>query len=607
MLHCVTMDASTQPTFRRLPISRFAERTLPRLALASARRRGAAPFLHFIDPATPGAPPRVVTFTGFAEGVARSAALLERLGVGPGDRVLFLAENSPEWQMLALGAQALRAEPAALFTSLGVEAALGIARRVRPRVAVVSGPEAWAKLAPAAAELVAAGLRAIISTVPLPEVAVPAGLPVVIQGEALAAPGPGLELLATLAARAGEEDPFLLLFTSGTTGRPKGVRLPQRAIVHAIDAGNVAVAVGETDLGLHFLPFAHVAGHDQFALALALGQPLVMTARREDLERGLALGPTYLFSVPLVYERIREAVETKLRGLFGPLRRLARGALAGAARVRVDGSTAVRDRLAVVLADRLVGKGVRAKLGGHVRGLYAGGAPSSPALFRFYESLGMPFVELYGMSETAGMISSNLRNGQRRPGVAGLLTPDHEVRVGPDGELLLRGPLLLTGHLEADDDRAAFDAEGFFHTGDLVRADEEGFLRVEGRKKHVLVLSTGKKLSPEPIELAIGAAPGVCGAVLLGEGRPFVSAVVFVAREELSRLAAAGGDAAEALLPRVRAALSAFSEYEKPKRLLVVAGDLQEHPQLLTPTLKVKRDALLAWLGNSVGELYGTA
>jgi long-chain acyl-CoA synthetase len=204
------------------------------------------------------------------------------------------------------------------------------------------------------------------------------------------------------------------------------------------------------------------------------------------------------------------------------------------------------------------------------------------------------------------MITSNLRSGPRRPGVAGFVTPDHETKLGPDGELLLRGPLLLSGHLEPEDDAAAFDAEGFFHTGDLVRVTEDGALRVDGRKKHMLMLSTGKKLSPEPIEQAIGAEPPFQGAVLVGEGRPFVAAVVFVAREELARLAEAGLDAAESLLPRVRAALAGFSEYEKPKRLLVVAGSPAEHPQLLTPTLKVKRDALLAWLGGSVGELYAT-
>jgi long-chain acyl-CoA synthetase len=592
------------PTLR---VERFPERTLPALLLAAARRAPGRTFLRFVDPAAPSAPPREVSFGEFAAGVARAAAFLRSSGVGPGDRVLLLAENSPEWQMVSLGAQLLRAEPAALFASLASEPARAIAGRVRPRAVFVSGEAQWEKLAPSAPALAAAGLAAVLSEGPLP--AVPAGLSTARAADALGPAGPPIPPaeVEALAAAVGPEDPFLLLFTSGTTGRPKGVRLPQRSIVHAIDGGAVATGRTEEDVGLHFLPFGHVAGHDQFALALAERHALVMIARRDDLERALSLRPTYLFSVPLVYERIRAAVEAKVASLPGPVRALARAALAAAARARVDGSRRLADRALARLADRLVGRAVRARLGGAVQGLFAGGAAASPGLFRFFEALGIPLVELYGMSETAGLISSNLFAGPRRAASAGILTPDHEVRFAPDGELLLRGPLLLSGYLEPEDDRGAFDGDGFFHTGDLGRIDGEGFLRIEGRKKHLLVLSTGKKLSPEPVEQAIASAPPFEGAVLLGEGRPFVAAAVFVAREELARLAAAGEDAAEALLPRARAALAAFSEYEKPKRLLVIPGAPADHPELLTPTLKVKRDALLASLGEAVPALFEPA
>lgn len=332
-----------------------------------------------------------------------------------------------------------------------------------------------------------------------------------------------------------------------------------------------------------------------------------MTSRREDLDRALALRPTYLFSVPLVYERIRLAVESRIDGLPGLLRGAVRAGLAAAGRLRVDGSGRPGDRVLAAVADLLVGRPVRKTLGGRVRGLFAGGAPATPALFRFFEALGIPFVELYGMSETAGLISSNLFRGARRPGSAGLPTPDHRIRIAPDGELELQGPLLFSGYLDEEDTRAAFTEDGWFRTGDVVRIDERGELRVEGRKKHLLVLSTGKKLSPEPTEAAIASARPFEGAVLVGEGRPFVSAAVFVGREELSRLEALGLDAAEALLPRARAALSAFSEYEKPKRLVVIPGAPQDHPQLITPTLKVKREALLESIRQSVAAVYAGA
>jgi long-chain acyl-CoA synthetase len=593
-------------TMRTFTLKRFADRTLPALLRATARRSPDATFLRVLDPAARDAAPAEVTFADFERAVRRAATSLSAAGLRAGDRMLMLAENSPAWQEVALGAQALRAEPAALFANLSGEPARAIALRVRPKVAFVSGPAQWEKLAPVAGQLVAAGLAAVIAEEPLPPGVL---LPGVRQLSVSEVVGDGAAEMDDarwngLVDAVGPEDPFLLLFTSGTTGRPKGVRLPQRAIVHAIDGGNSAVGTGPGDLGVHFLPFAHVAGHDQFMLALAQGHELLLVMRREDIERAFTFGPTYAFSVPLVYDRFRSAVEEKVDSLPGPLRRLTRAALAAGVRVRVEGSRALGDRLLTRVADRLVGGPLRKKLGGRMRALFAGGAPAPPALFRFLEGLGIPCVELYGMTETAGLVSSNLLDVPRRPGSAGFLTPDQEVRFDEDGELLLRGPLLLSGYLEPEDAAGAFTDDGFYRTGDRARIDDEGCLRIEGRKKHLLVLSTGKKLAPEPLELAIAGTPPFQGAVLLGEGRPFVSAAVFVAPDFLARLAAEGRDAAEALLPAVRAALHAFSDYEKPKKLLILPGSPADHPSIITPTLKVKRAALLELLGPRLAELY---
>jgi long-chain acyl-CoA synthetase len=267
----------------------------------------------------------------------------------------------------------------------------------------------------------------------------------------------------------------------------------------------------------------------------------------------------------------------------------------------------VRDRILCALADLLVGRALRRRFGGRLRVLFAGGAPVAPVLFRFYEGIGIPFIEMYGMTETAGLISSNLLDGARRPGEVGFISPDHELRVAADGELQLRGPLMLSGYLEPEDAEGAFTEDGYFRTGDLVRIGPNGMLHVEGRKKHLLVLSTGKKLAPEPVEQALASASPFQGAVLLGDGRPFVAAAVFVAREELARIAAEGRDAAEALLPRALAAVEAFAEFERPKRLVVIPGAPEEHPGLLTPTLKIRREAVAALLGASMITLWDKA
>jgi long-chain acyl-CoA synthetase len=607
-LGCDTDSGDSKAMTARISLTRFRHRTLPALLVATAARHPDRVFLRFFPPGAAGRPPRELTFAAFRSQVARAAAGLEATGVGPGDRVLLLAENSPEWQALALAVQALRAEPVALFASLSAPQAEDAARRVRPRACFVSTPAQWQKLAACAPDLAAWGLRAVLSAEALPDGSLPAGLAAASLASVLGEGAPALTTpeLASRAAAVGPEDPFLVLFTSGTTGRQKGVRLPQRTIVHAIDAGLSTTGITEEDVGLHLLPFGHVAGHDQFALAMAQGHGLVLIAGRDELPAALATGPTYVFSVPLVYDRMRAQALEKVDRLPGLLRALVRGSLEGAARVRVDGSRRLVDRWRTWIADRLVGAKVRRALGGRIRGLFAGGAPASEALFRFFEGLGIPLVELYGMSETAGFISANLLAGRRRACVAGLLTPDHEIRFDADGELLLRGPLLFQGYLEPADGEGAFTPDGFFRTGDRGTLDEAGYLHLAGRKKHLLVLSTGKKVAPEPVETAIASALPFQGAVLLGEGRPFVAAAVFVAAEEIARLAALGKDPAEELLPNAVAALAGFSDYEKPKRLLVIPGAPQDHPSLVTPTMKVRREALLQLLGPAVSGLYGT-
>jgi len=589
----------------RLPVHRFEGRTLPALLVASAGRVPDRVFLRFVDPIAPSAGTRDVTYGAFRTLVRRAAAALEAAGVGPGDRVLLLAENSPEWPAVALAVQTLRAEAAALFASLSAGPAEEIARRVQPKAVFVSGPAQWQKLAAAAPDLAAAGLATVLSLDPLPAGATPPGV-TRLDRAALGEGAPALSR-ADLEARAGavtEDDPFLLLFTSGTTGRQKGVRLCQRSIVHAVDCGAAGVQTTEHDLGLHLLPFGHVAGHDQFCLALAQGHSLAMIGRKEDLPAALALHPTYLFSVPLVYERVRSAALQKVAARPAPVTGLVEAALAAAARVRVDGSTSLVDRLLTWVADATVGKKVRAGLGGRVRGVFSGGAPASEALFRFFEGLGLPFVELYGMTETAGLVSMNPFDGPRRAGSVGFITPDHEVRLSGEGELQVRGPLCLTGYLEPGDGEGAFTEDGYYRTGDLASIRPDGSLWITGRKKHLMVLSTGKKIAPEPIETAVASAAPFQGAVLLGEGRPFLAVAVFVEQGELDRLASMGEPAAEALLPRARAALGHFSEHEKPKKLLIIPGAPQDYPALITPTLKVKRDALLAFLGGRVAELY---
>ena len=407
----------------------------------------------------------------------------------------------------------------------------------------------------------------------------------------------------------GEEDPFLLLFTSGTTGRPKGVRLPQRSIVHAIDGGRMAVGTTEADQGLHFLPFAHVAGHDQFMLALAQGHALLMIARREDTDRRWRSGrPTCSrcrWSTSASAWRWRRS---RIDGLSAPLRRLVRAGLARrGAGPASTAPAAPATAPGMRLADRLVGKAVREKLGGQVRGLFAGGAPATPALFRFFEALGIPFVELYGMSETAGLISSNLFEGPRGAGSAGLPTPDHRLRFAPDGELLLQGPLLLTGYLDEEDTRGPSPTTASSGPATWPASTRRGRSAWRGARSTSWCSPPARSSRPSPSRRPSPRRGRSRARCWLARGGPSSPRPCSSAARSSPGSTAQGLDAAEALLPRARAALSAFSEYEKPKRLVVIPGAPQDHPALITPTLKLKREALLESIRQSVAAVYAGA
>jgi long-chain acyl-CoA synthetase len=570
---------------------------------ASARRVPTRVFLRFLDPRGHLPQPRTLTFSEFEERVRRAVAWLRSAGLQPGERLLLIAENSPEWQILAIACQTLRAEAAALFSNLDPGPAMSIAKRVRPRVVFASTTAQWSKLAPAANDLAAVGLRAVLCSEPLDVDRIPGGVAATTVSELLETPPISGSEMSSLVEAVQPSDPFLLIFTSGTTGRQKGVRIAQGGLAGAVDGAQAAASMTEADDGLHFLPFAHIAGQAQFALAVALGHPLIQVARREDIQKGLELGPTYVFSVPLVYERIWTAVEAQVAARPGLVRRLLQSGMAAAARVACDGSRNPFDRLLGAIARKLVGSKLRQKLGGGLRALFAGGAPTLPAMQRFFEAMGIPYVEFYGMSETSGLISANSYEVGRRAGTVGLPHPALEVKIDEDGELCVKGPLCMTGYLEKEDEEGCVTPDGYFRTGDLAAWDPDGMLRIVGRKKHLFVLSTGKKLSPEPIEQAIASGPPFEGAVLLGDGRPFVTVAVFVSRSELQRLQAEGEVEAK-LLEIVHARLGDFSEYEKPKRLIIIPGTVQDEPSILTPTFKVNREAFAKWRSRDIAEIY---
>lgn len=586
---------------------RFQRPSIPALLEAAVARTPDRVAIRWIDPARPDGPPTQYTYRDFDAHIRRAAACLREHGVGAGDRVLVLAENSPEYQMFFHAAQALRAETAALFANLDAAPASDIFRRVRPKVAFVSTSEQWHKIE---GEARAAGA---LKLVVMPGEALPVEKVPVLPWREVAAHEPMAPAeFARLVAAIQPDDPYILIFTSGTTGRQKGVRISQHAMSSTFEGGVECTAIVPQDEILSFLPFAHIAGQCAFLAAIGSGAGAIMCGRRDDIPRALTLSPTFILSVPLIYERVWTGVLAQVRSKPRPLAALLLRGISAASKIALGKPVGIVDRALAGLANALVGSKLKAKLGGRIRILYAGGAPSNPEMIAFFRGFGIPYVEVFGMSETAGLISSNrVDDPNLRIGSVGKPWRTVEARIEPDGELVVRGETLMTGYLEKEDEEGACTPDGFFRTGDLARFDEAGYLYITGRKKHLFVLSTGKKLSPEQVEQRMAAAPGVAGAVLVGDGEAFLAGGLFVTKEDLERLRAEAAASAQSvedvLMQRVRAQCAGLSDYETPKKVFVIEGTPQDHLDVLTPTLKVKREVFARKFAREIGAIFGRA
>jgi long-chain acyl-CoA synthetase len=586
----------------QLSVRRFPARNLPALLRLSAQQFGSRRFIREIDPDNPKGVPVECSFEQFERDVAATAEFLSGSGIKPFDRVLIVAENSRDYQVLALAAQALRAEPCSVFANLGANATSDIAERVRPRCLFVSSQSQWDKLTQVSAALVKGGLAIRISPKPLAEPL--DGVTDCLISQITSTPYSPKRWNERVDA-IGPDDPFLLLFTSGTSGKQKGVVLRQDAFVRAIEGGRAGTGMSENDDGLMFLPFGHIAGQCQFMLAIALGHSLILVSRRDDLAVAFSMGPSYAFAVPMVYEKLLARVTEQLEGLPWPLRPLLSASITAAQRSRPKGTTTLKDRALAWLAKRTIGERLKRNLGGRLRMVASGGASTPPSLCQFFETMGIPFISIYGMSETCGLICSQGFGDERYNDSVGLPSPDLEVKINDQGELCLKGAMMMQGYLESEDNTDAYDEQGYFRTGDLVtRNSRTGQYRIIGRSKSLLILSTGKKISPEPIETQLDSVWPITGAVLLGDGHPYVTALLFVPATDIAKLGRDEDAVFSSLQVIVASHLAEFSDYERPKRLLVVEGSPTDHPEFVTPTLKLKRKPIIDAYASAIEQLY---
>lgn len=598
-----------QATFT-LDVIPFAQApTLPRLLAQRCARTPTAEAYRQFEPAT--ASWRSYTWAEIEALVRRWRAALAREQFPRGERVAVMLRNSVEWVCYDLAAQSLGLVVVPLYPSDNAENVAWILDDCGARVLLVGDAQAWAALAPACAGLAQLGR---------------------VLGLGPADAASGLTPLQQWLAGAPEAEPVApadpdalatIVYTSGTTGRPKGVMLSHRNILSNVEAVLERIDVYREDILLSFLPLSHMFERTcGYYTAMAAGSTVAFARSVQDLpEDLLAIRPTVLVSVPRIYERVYARLQQQLEAKGAPARALfAWAEQAGwrrfeAAQHRGEPPGAVAELMWPVLR-HLVADKLLARLGGRLRIAVSGGAPISPRLAHCFIGLGLPLLQGYGLTETAPIVTANLP-GDNVPESVGKPLPGIEVRLGAGDELLVRGPNVMQGYWNAPGrTREAIDAEGWFHTGDVARLDAAGHVYIVGRLKEILVTSTGEKVPPADLELAIAEDPLFEQTMVVGEGLPYIAALAVLNAQEWEALARELSldpgtprsleqpQVREALLRRLDARLERFPSYARVRAVWATLEAWTPANGLLTPTLKIRRTHLQRRFAAQLEALY---
>jgi long-chain acyl-CoA synthetase len=415
------------------------------------------------------------------------------------------------------------------------------------------------------------------------------------------------------------EDEITLIYTSGTTGPPKGVQLVHRNLMTAVQSVEALIRFPDGARVISWLPAAHIAermAHHYLPIVYAMTITCCPNPR-EVVAYLPAVKPTWFFAVPRIWEKLKAGLESQISSQPPNAERLA----AATRKVELEqaGEEVPPDLAAAVEeADRELFTGLRAMLGlDEAVSVNVGAAPTPREVLVFFHAIGIPLAELWGMSETCGAGCCNPPD-RIKIGSVGPAAPGVELKLGEDGELLVRSNVVMTGYRNAPDKTAeALDADGWLHTGDIAEIDDDGYVRIVDRKKEIIINAAGKNMSPANIESTLkGASPLIGQACVIGDGRPYNTALIVLDSDFGPAWAASQGIegdlASLARDERVRAAVQKgvdsanekLARVEQIKRFHLVEGDWLPGGDEITPTMKLKRKPIAAKYGSQIEAMY---
>ncbi|CAN5884240.1 AMP-dependent synthetase/ligase [soil metagenome] len=599
-------------------------RTIPELFLQAVDRHDRPDFMRY---KAAGAWTKIPA-REFREEVELAAHGLIALGVDPCDRVALLSENRPGWAFADLAALSVGAWSVPIYTSLTAEEVQFILEDSGARACVVSSAEQPAKVEEARARCPELSCVIVLDPLERDESWLHTARQLVERGRAAREARPGV-----VDERRGAIDPestATILYTSGTTGRPKGVMLSHRNLVSNVIDALESLAITSSDLHLSWLPLSH--SFERLAGYYIMIHAGVSIAYAESIEKVVdnmrEVRPTLTTGAPRLYEKMYAAVlqsASEAGGLKKSIAFWARRVGIEYAEAEVGGGGAgTWLRWKRGIADRLVFSKIRAKVGGNFRFFISGSAPLAPVIMKFFYAAGMPIFEGYGLTETSPVVSVNTFD-HLKFGTVGRPIRNVEVRVEPDpdrpegdGEILIRGPNVMQGYYHLPEKTAeVLSPDGWFRTGDIGLVDAEGYLSITDRKKDLIKTSGGKYIAPQPLENQIKTSRYVTQAVVVGNKRKYASVLIVPNFDNLNAWAASKNlpthdrgalleqPAVQELYDEVLEKLNAGRpSYETIKKFRLIEHDFTIDAGELTPTLKVKRGRIEQKYSDLIDTLY---
>ena len=556
------------------------------------------------------------TYDELAAQVAVAAGGLRTLGVGPGDRVVLMMRNIPEFHWLDLAVLALGATPVSIYNSSAPDQIEYLVGHCAAKVAVVENAGFLEKFLEVRDQL--PSLQELVVLV------APDELPEGVHGHELLTESEPVDLAE--AVQVGRpEDLATIIYTSGTTGNPKGVMISNRNVCWTYAAFLPCYGWSKEEIAgkrvISYLPMAHIAERMVSHYGMVLGGLEVTTCPDPSLLTA-HLGPTkpnLLFGVPRVWEKVYGSLTAMIAAdpdnaeAFNaaiveavPLRDAAAWErITPEEQARLDELDAANFAL------------VRALLGlDELELAVTGAAPIPASLIEWFRAIGIPLAEVYGMSENTGPMT--FERFKVKPGYVGVAIPGTEVAIASDGEVICRGGHVFEGYLNDPEKTAeAVDADGWLHTGDIGELDADGYLRIVDRKKELIITAGGKNISPANLEAALKTHPLIGQAMAIGDQRPFVSALVVIDGEVAPAWAARNGiefttleefaelpEVVQAIEEGVEEAMQTFNNAERVKKVRILTEEWLPDSDLLTPTSKLKRRGINAKYAEEIEALY---